>query len=282
MELKRMYNPFLWAIWLIEGIIVGFGAILPGVSGGTLCVAFGMYRPIIEIMSDIKKGLSKYGIMLLIFFIGVAIGFIGLSGAAAILLERNTELVTCIFIGFILGTFPQLLSEAGSKGRNIYSFVSIVASFVVILFFLIIMKNNQLHSFDEGVFGYLICGILWGFSFIIPGLSSSSLLLFFGLYQPMLEGISEFDMTIIIPMAFGMLLCILSLSKVIGYAYKKHFSIVSHAVIGIAAATVVMIFPTQGKQSLPVTFLIILCSAAVSYILTRICKKIEYKVKKGE
>lgn len=282
MELKRMYNPFLWAIWLIEGIIVGFGAILPGVSGGTLCVAFGMYRPIIEIMSDIKKGLSKYGIMLLIFFIGVAIGFIGLSGAAAILLERNTELVTCIFIGFILGTFPQLLSEAGSKGRNIYSFVSIVASFAVILFFLIIMKNNQLHSFDEGVFGYLICGILWGFSFIIPGLSSSSLLLFFGLYQPMLEGISEFDMTIIIPMAFGMLLCILLLSKVIGYAYKKHFSIVSHAVIGIAAATVVMIFPTQGKQSLPVTFLIILCSAAVSYILTHICKKIEYKVKKGE
>lgn len=282
MELKRMYNPFLWAIWLIEGIIVGFGAILPGVSGGTLCVAFGMYRAIIEIMSDIKKGLSKYGIMLLIFFIGVAIGFIGLSGAAAILLERNTELVTCIFIGFILGTFPELLSEAGSKGRNIYSFVSIVASFAVILFFLIIMKNNQLHSFDEGIFGYLICGILWGFSFIIPGLSSSSLLLFFGLYQPMLEGISEFDMTIIIPMAFGMLLCILLLSKVIGYAYKKHFSIVSHAVIGIAAATVVMIFPTQGKQSLPVTFLIILCSAAVSYILTRICKKIEYKVKKGE
>lgn len=282
MELKRMYNPFLWAIWLIEGIIVGFGAILPGVSGGTLCVAFGMYRPIIEIMSDIKKGLSKYGIMLLIFFIGVAIGFIGLSGAAAILLERNSELITCIFIGFILGTFPQLLSEAGSKGRNIYSFVSIVVSFTVILFFLIIMKNNQLHSFDEGVFGYLICGILWGFSFIIPGLSSSSLLLFFGLYQPMLEGISEFDMTIIIPMAFGMLLCILLLSKVIGYAYKKHFSIVSHAVIGIAAATVVMIFPTQGKQSLPVTFLIILCSAAVSYILTRICKKIEYKVKKGE
>ena len=142
MELKRMYNPFLWAIWLIEGIIVGFGAILPGVSGGTLCVAFGMYRPIIEIMSDIKKGLSKYGIMLLIFFIGVALGFIGLSGAAAILLERNTELVTCIFIGFILGTFPQLLSEAGSKGRNIYSFVSIVASFTVILFFLIIMKNT--------------------------------------------------------------------------------------------------------------------------------------------
>ena len=93
-------------------------------------------------------------------------------------------------------------------------------------FFLIIMKNNQLHSFDEDVFGYLICGILWGFSFIIPGLSSSSLLLFFGLYQPMLEGISEFDMTIIIPMAFGMLLCILLLSKVIGYAYKKHFSIV--------------------------------------------------------
>ena len=30
-------------LWVLEGIIVGFGAIMPGISGGTLCVAFGMY-----------------------------------------------------------------------------------------------------------------------------------------------------------------------------------------------------------------------------------------------
>ncbi len=33
----------------LKGAFVGFGAIMPGISGGTLCVAFGMYQPLIEV-----------------------------------------------------------------------------------------------------------------------------------------------------------------------------------------------------------------------------------------
>ena len=35
---------------LFKGMLVGFGAILPGVSGGTLCAAFGMYEPVMNLM----------------------------------------------------------------------------------------------------------------------------------------------------------------------------------------------------------------------------------------
>lgn len=45
-------------MWLLEGVVVGFGAILPGISGGTLCVAFGMYRPLIETLSSLKTGIK--------------------------------------------------------------------------------------------------------------------------------------------------------------------------------------------------------------------------------
>lgn len=126
--------------------------------------------------------------------LGIAVGFVGLSGIAAILLEKNTVLVTCAFIGFILGTFPALWKDAGIEGRKKSSYASLVVCFVVMLGVLALFKTQLSVTVAPGIWGYLLCGLLWGLSFVIPGLSSSSLLLLFGLYQPMLEGISSLNM----------------------------------------------------------------------------------------
>lgn len=275
----RKIGILLILMWLLEGIMVGFGAILPGVSGGTLCVAFGMYRPIIEIFSDFRKGIRTHGLMLATFIFGAGVGFVGLSGLAALLLEKNTALVTCAFIGFILGTIPELWRDAGKEGRSKGSYVSMIGCFAVMLVVLGIFKTTLSFSIAPGIIGYVLCGVLWGLSFIVPGLSSSSLLLFFGLYQPMLSGISSFDMGVLIPMAIGMAVCVLLLSKVVGRAYKNHYSIVSHGVLGIVAATAVMIFPTDVSSvwEILLNICFILVGGIVSFILTRLCEKLRGK-----
>lgn len=267
-------------MWFLEGVVVGFGAILPGISGGTLCVAFGMYRPIIETLSNLKDGLKKYWFMLGIFAFGIATGFMGLSGLAAILLEKNTALVTCVFVGFIIGTFPELWKDAGTQKRTKASFISLGICFILMLIILSVLKMQFSMNIAPGFGGYVLCGVLWGFSFIIPGLSSSSLLLFFGLYQPMLEGISSLDMSVLIPMAIGMGACVLLLSKAVGYVYKKQYSIVSHGVLGIVAATVLMIIPSwEGPLSSSVIkILSILGGIVVSYTFSIICNKIKSKI----
>lgn len=35
---------------------------------------------------------------------------------------------------------------------------------------------------------YNFCGVLWGMSVVIPGMTSSSVMMALGLYQPMLDG----------------------------------------------------------------------------------------------
>lgn len=276
---KKKKNYFMWIIWLFEGIFVGFGAILPGVSGGTLCVAFGMYRPLIETISHIKTGLKKYWLMLGFFMLGIAVGFVGLSGLAAMLLEKNTILVTCAFVGFIIGTFPDLWKDAGSQGRNKFSIISLVAGFAIMIVVLSLFKTQFSINVAPGIWGFLLCGVLWGFSFIIPGLSSSTLLLFFGLYQPMLEGISSLDFKVLIPMAIGMGACVLLLSKAVGYAYKKFFSVISHAVLGIVAATTILIIPSWNCNLTHgiIRVLFIIGGAAISFFFTCICNKIKAK-----
>ena len=191
--IKNNNSLFNTVLWLIEGIIVGFGAIMPGLSGGTLCVAFGMYFPLISVISHPKENFRTYAKMLIIFGLGSIIGFVGLSGLASYLMEVNLTFTTCFFIGLILGTFPELWESAGKSKRNISSFVSMFLGFSIMLVILILLKNNGIAAIKTDFFGFLLCGLLWGVSLVVPGLSSSSLLLFFNIYQPMLDEISKFN-----------------------------------------------------------------------------------------
>lgn len=189
------------------------------------------------------------------------------------LLEKNSVLMTCAFIGFILGTFPELWKDAGAEGRTKFSIISLGTCFLLMLGVLSVLKTKLSIAVAPSIGGHLLCGLLWGLSFVIPGLSSSSLLLFFGLYQPMLAGISSLDMGVLIPMASGMAGCVLLLSKAMGFAYKKHYTTVSHGVLGIVAATAVMIIPYRvDPLSAGITnVLFILGGAAVSFGLSCVC-----------
>lgn len=272
-------------MWIFQGIAVGFGAILPGVSGGTLCAAFGMYRPLIEILSEPKKAIKKYWFRVLIFLIGIIIGFVGLSGLAGSLMEKDTPLITFIFAGFILGTFPELWEDAGAQGRNAASYTAIPVCFGVMLALLSFIRMQEGGiAVSPDFWGYVLCGVLWGLSFIVPGLSSSSLLLIFGLYQPMLTGISELDFGVLLPMGIGMAACVLLLSKAIGAAYKKFYPVISHGVIGIVAATVIMIIPSWEVTSTGLVKYIIaaVCGGVVSFVLTRVCGRLKEKTAEKE
>lgn len=269
-------KQLMFLLWLLEGIVVGFGAILPGVSGGTLCVAFGMYRPIINTLSHVRSGIRKHGLMLLTFLLGVLIGFVALSGLAAWMLERNTTLVTCVFIGFIFGTFPELWQDAGVQGRTRRSVFALFLGFTAMTVLLGALKTNASIEVSHGIGGFFLCGILWGLSFVVPGLSSSSLLLFFGLYQPMLAGIASFDLTVLLPLGAGMALCVLMLSRIIERTYQKHYSIVSHGILGIVAATALMILPEGDRlsQTLIINLLTILSGCVLSYLFSRLCRNL--------
>lgn len=270
-KLKQIFNLILW---FLEGIIVGFGAIMPGLSGGTLCVAFGMYLPLIGLLSSPKKNTSKYGKMLICFGLGAIVGFVGLSGLAAWLMDKSSSLVTCFFIGLIIGILPQLWKDAGAEGRTSKSYISLFGGFAVMLIFLMVLQANAHLKIEENMWGFLLCGLLWGLSFIVPGLSSSTLLLFFGLYQPMLDGISNFDFGVIIPLVIGIVICVMLLSKAVNAAYKKHYSIISHIIIGVVATTTVMIFPDWSAVDLG-QIICIVCGALLSYAFTRICARLK-------
>lgn len=265
-------------ILFFKGVVVGFGAIMPGISGGTLCVAFGMYNILLEVLSHPFKTLRKHWAVIVVFVLGAGVGFVGLSGLAGWLLDMNSQMVTCAFMGFIIGTIPELWRNAGEKYRRRSSYVSMVVGFVVLLTILLLVRNAESITIAPGIGGFFLCGIFWGLSFIVPGLSSSTFLLFFGLYQPMLEGISHLSLPVLIPLAAGVILCMVILPKGVEALFRKWHSEASHAILGIVAASTLLIFPVELLQSptqILIGLLFVIGGAVVSYALSCLCDRLQ-------
>lgn len=295
-----------WLVWVAQGILVGFGAILPGVSGGALLAAFRLYKPIMDVISacgkaatdlvlligkkhgSVKAVLSEpirtirqYFFLFCFFGLGGLIGFVGLSGLVNVLLEANEALVKCVFIGFMLGTVPELWSDAGKTlDKEKYpchkpgNWLAMGIGFAGMLTLLLLLNGTAAVQMQTGLLAYGFCGICWGLSFVIPGLSASTLLLFFGLYGPMLDGISRLDMAVCIPLAVGMVLVMLLLPRLVNAAFARWDAALSHGILGIVLATTVMIFPgvpeSAGGWVLYAVCMIAGCG--VSYVLGRICE----------
>lgn len=272
--MKKAYQIFLW---VIQGALVGFGAILPGVSGGALCAAFGLYQPIIEVLSTPLRAIKKHWFMLLFVALGGVIGIVGLAGLADWLIDRNAMVVYCVFAGLVLGTVPELFSDAGKKGRGKGAYISMGVCFTALLALLIWLRFGIEFSVAPSVVGYLVCGVLWGLSFIVPGLSSSNIIMFMGLYEPMMEGIKMLNMAVILPMGITMLATLLLLSQVMKRVLDRFYSVVLHGVIGTVLATSIMIVPSF-EPSVPnvlIAAVSIVGGAALSFLFTRLCGKLK-------
>ena len=57
-----------------EGLIIGIGGILPGVSGGVLCIVFGLYQPVMEVFAAPVQNLKKHFRLLAPVALGAAAG----------------------------------------------------------------------------------------------------------------------------------------------------------------------------------------------------------------
>lgn len=266
-------------LWVIQGFIVGVGAILPGVSGGTLCYSFGIYDPIIEVLTNPFKGIKKHWKLIIFVGIGGVLGFVGFAGVTNWLLELNEAVVLCVFVGLIAGTLPEIWKDAGSEGRNKFSIIALAVSFLAILAVFYVFKNVLILTIKPNLVGWLLCGLLWGLSFIIPGFSSSTLLLFFGIYGQMSEGISQLDFKVLLPLGVAMLATLLLFSQIMKLVFSKLHNIASHCVLGFVIATTLMILPSffTSVWNIVSYVVAIVCGAVASFFFSILCARLKSK-----
>lgn len=262
---------------LIHGSIIGLGAVLPGISGGVLCVVFGVYKPIMELLSHPFKAIKKYAKLLIPIVIGIGIGFLAISKLLGFLLNKYPDPSVCLFVGLIAGMLPSLFREAGEKGRSKGSFISLGICFVVVL--ALLLGLNAIHVTIVPNFGwYLFCGFCIALSVIAPGMSFSTLLMPLGLYTPLVEGIGNLDFSVLIPAGIGALITVILLAKAIDTLMNRHYSIAFHGIIGIVIAATIVIIPFKSfTVGIKEAVINIVCTAA-GIIIALVLDKFNSKV----
>ena len=278
MRRKRDRNfGIRWLRDLLCGVLIGAGAILPGVSGGVLAVVFDIYRPFMEVLTHPREAIPKYWRWFLPIGLGCAIGFLGFAKGIAAAIDVSSTVTTWLFIGLIVGTVPSLFREAGKEGRSIGSWVSMAVCAGAIFFSLFYVGKVICVTVEPNFWWYNFCGALWGMSLVIPGLTSSSVMMALGLYQPMLEGLARLDFLVLSACLPGMVLTILLLARLVSWFFRKHYSIAFHGIFGIVLASTLVIIPTSYVGAWEIVLSAVCCIGGflLAYFMARLDRLIQ-------
>lgn len=260
---------------ILQGVIIGIGGILPGVSGGAMCVIFGVYRPLMETLSHPFQNLRKYFWTLLPVGIGIAVGFIGLAGLVDQIMRLHEAQAVCAFIGLILGMLPQLYKDAGEQGRGAKAWISFGVSTVVLTALFLYLKYGAGMHIVPNIGWWIFCGAVWGLNVIVPGMSSSSTMIFLGIYKPMLEGISHLRPQVVIPIGIGAAAVVLLLSRAVNALFRRHHTVTYHAILGAVIAMLIPIIPLEfvSVSDSIFDFICVAAGFAVSLVINHISQK---------
>lgn len=83
-------------IRFLQGTLIGLGAVLPGISGGVLCVVFGVYQTIMEILSHPLRSIKKHFHTLLPLILGGGFGFVIVAKLLGFLLDKYPAPSVCL------------------------------------------------------------------------------------------------------------------------------------------------------------------------------------------
>ena len=248
-------SPIQIFMRIFQGALIGLGAVLPGISGGVLCVVFGIYKPVMELLSNPIKHFRTHVPRLIPVIIGMGIGFLGVANLLSFFLDRYPDQSVCLFIGLITGMLPSLWREAGEQGRTRGSYVAMAAAFIIVT---VLLASLNIFSvrIEPGFGWYLFCGFCLALSVIAPGMSFSTLLMPLGLYTPFVDGIGHLDMGVYIPGGIGALVTVICLAKAVNSLFENCYSLAFHAIVGIVVAATVMIIPIGGMTASAASFII--------------------------
>lgn len=237
---------------LLKGIIIGAGMILPGVSGGVLAVILGIYDKLIFSFNNLLKNKKENAMFLLPIIIGLIIGVIIFGKILVFVFEEYKVLCSFVFIGLILGSLPSLVKTTKKNGK-IYINI-LLMSFILSLLLFVLGKSNFDFNIENSTglvfyFKMFFTGILFISGKVIPGISSSFLLMLIGMYDYVLNIISNplllFGSKALdfIPFILGVVFGLIILIKLIHIALKKWYNITYSIIIGFVIGSLPAIYP---------------------------------------
>jgi putative membrane protein len=246
---------------LLGGALMGLANLVPGISGGTMLLAAGIYPRFIQALAELSGLRFRKSSF-------IVLGLVGVAGAGAILLGAGTVkdavvehrwAMYSLFIGLTLGGIPVLWQMARPATNPFWAGIVVGLLVMVALAWLQISGASSGTS-REGVPMMFIAGVAGASAMILPGVSGGYLLLVLGVYVPVLSAIdalkealragnlesaSDPVLGVVLPVGVGVAIGVLVISNLIKLVLERFEQPTLGALMGLLVGAVFGLWPFQ-------------------------------------
>ncbi len=244
---------------ILQGMVVGLANIIPGVSGGTMMVAMGLYDRLIHAITHLKKEFKESMKLLIPIFAGAGIAIVTLSRLFEFLLEQYPIPTNFAFCGLIAGSLPFILKKVKGHTVTIGKIIPFLIFFgVVILMALLGETDGNAADVSFNLINMIKLfgvGIIAAATMVVPGVSGSMMLMLLGYYDTILKVINNFvdalvtfdvnglltGVGILVPFGIGVVVGIFLIAKLIEFIFSKAEIHAYYAIIGLIIASPIAI-----------------------------------------
>lgn len=235
---------------------MGAADIVPGVSGGTIAFITGIYFRLLEainavpgaIVGNLIRGRFKAfwqacdGTFLVCLLAGVLTSILTLASAISYALVQYPILIWSFFFGLIVASVWHV-------GRQVQHYRIVLClplvMGVVVAWWITTLSAGQVAPSPLAFFG---AGALAICAMILPGISGSFILVIIGMYAPVLAAIKSAELGILLLFMAGCLLGLLSIARVITWAFHHFHDLVLALLTGFMLGALNKVWPW--KQTL--------------------------------
>ncbi len=243
----------------LKGIVIGLGAIAPGLSGSVLLVLFGLYQKTITAISTTVKSFFDFAFKLfrnlknlkslkdtkelktigenLLFLVplvlGIGLGVILFSKLIDFLLNTFPMQTRFGFLGFILGSIPLFYKEVRKEGFNKKYYLVMAAAFAAGVGIFYFTGSSFTQVTDPNFLQSIVLGITVATSYIVPGVDSAAILSALGLYELWVVSLADLNFTVLIPAGVGLVAGVLIVSFIINKLMDKYYTLTFSIIFGL-------------------------------------------------
>lgn len=209
-----------------KGLWVGGTMTVPGVSGGSMAMIMGIYDRLVSSVSSFFKKPKESLIFLIEFLAGAGIGMLLFAKLISYLFTTSADIpVRFFFLGAVAGGVPMIYQKAQIKELNLKAILYPVFGIILVMLLTMIPEGMFAPKEGSGVVGILlqlIGGIVIAIGLVLPGISVSQMLYMLGIYEGIMENISNLNIIPLIPLGIGVVGGIFLTTKILENLMNRH------------------------------------------------------------
>lgn len=239
---------------IIKGYVIGSSMSVPGVSGGTMAILLGIYDKLISAISNFLKDIKGNTIFLVKFCLGAFAGIGTLAFIIEWLLEKFPLPVSFFFLGAVIGGVPALYKKTKERAIGVSSVLYFLSGLAIVIALGFLPAGNFNISRGNDLGHYLmvlVTGIIIALALVLPGISTSHMLLVLGMYDTMLKAIKGFDITFIAILGFATVVGIFLITKPLEWTMNKFPHQTYCMIIGFVLGSTFEIFRDKILPAVP-------------------------------